>query len=61
MNFAGGLILIGITIAMVLIARPADGDAAPFLKNWVVGQGYALTAMVSAVLGVTVVITTWPF
>jgi hypothetical protein len=28
---------------------------------WIVGQIYALGAMVSAVIGVTIVITSWPF
>jgi zinc transporter ZupT len=53
------LILIGVTFAMVILARPADGESAPFLKSWIVGQLYALTAMVSAVIGVTIVISTW--
>jgi hypothetical protein len=59
MDFTVGLILIGVTFAMVILARPADGESAPFLKNWIVGQLYALTAMVSAVIGVTIVISTW--
>ncbi len=60
MNFAAGLILIAVAVAMVAISRPADGKSAPFLKIWLVGQIYALSAMVSAVLGVTIVISTWP-
>jgi hypothetical protein len=55
-----GLVLIGLTFAMVLLARPADGISAPFLKVWIVGQAYALTAMTSAVIGVTLVISNWP-
>ncbi len=61
MNFTGGLILIAVAIAMIVVARPADGESAPFLKAWVVGQIYTLAAMVSAVTGVTVVIITRPF
>jgi hypothetical protein len=61
MNFTAGLILIAVTIAMLMIARPADGESAPFLKVWIVGQVYTLTAMVSAVIGVTIIISTWPF
>jgi hypothetical protein len=61
MSFTAGLVLIAATVAMVLVARPADGVAAPFLKVWVVGQLYTLVAMVSTVMGVTVLITTWPF
>jgi len=61
MNFALGLILIGVTVAMIVFGRPADGESAPFLRVWIVGQIYALAAMVSAVIGVTIAITTWPF
>lgn len=60
MDFTAGLVLIAITIAMIVIARPKDGVSAPFLKVWVVGQIYALAAMVSAVIGVTIIISTWP-
>jgi len=34
-------------------------ESAKFLKVWIVGQIYALVAMVSAVLGVTIIIATW--
>ena len=60
MDFTAGLVLIAITIAMIVIARPKDGVSAPFLKVWIVGQIYALAAMVSAVIGVTIIISTWP-
>jgi hypothetical protein len=60
MDFTAGLVLIAITIAMIVIARPKDGVSAPFLKVWIVGQIYALTAMVSAVIGVTIIVATWP-
>jgi hypothetical protein len=60
MNFTAGLVLIAIAIAMVLVARPADGESAPFLKVWIVGQVYALTAMLSAVMGVTLAIINAP-
>jgi len=61
MNFTAGLVLIAVTIAVVVVARPKDGVSAPFLKVWIVGQAYALTAIVSAVIGVTIIIFTWPF
>ena len=60
MNFTVGLILIAVAIAMVVVARPADGESAPFLKVWIVGQVYALAAMLSAVMGVTFVIISRP-
>jgi hypothetical protein len=34
---------------------------APFLKSWVIGQIYALMALVSAVLGVSLALTNLPF
>ena len=61
MNFTAGLFLLAVTVAMIVVARPADGVSAPFLRVWIVGQVYALAAMVSAVIGVTILITTWPF
>jgi len=60
MNFTIGLILIAIAIAMVVMVRPADGGSAPFLKVWIVGQIYALTAMVSAVMGIAILIINRP-
>ena len=61
MSFALGIALIALTIGMVLLGRPADGVAAPFLKVWLVGQAYILGAMVSALAGITMMITEWPF
>lgn len=61
MNFTAGFVLLAVTVAMIVVARPADGVSAPFLRVWIVGQVYALAAMVSAVIGVTILITTWPF
>ena len=59
--FVLGLALIGITIVMVLVGRPRNGESALFLKSWVAGQAYALVAMASSVAGVTMAITNWPF
>jgi hypothetical protein len=56
-----GIVLIGITVAMVLAARPADGTSAPFLRSWPFGQAYALVAMASSVAGTALVIANWPF
>jgi hypothetical protein len=54
-----GLLLLAVTVAMLLLARPSDGVSAPFLKIWIVGQAYVMTAMVSAVIGVTLLISNW--
>ena len=43
---------------MILAARPADGESAPFLELWIVGQAYTLTAMVCAVIGLTIMNST---
>jgi hypothetical protein len=61
MNFTAGLVLLAVTVAMIVVARPADGVSAPFLRVWIVGQIYALAATVSAVIGVTILIIAWPF
>jgi hypothetical protein len=55
-----GAALLAATVLMVLVARPKDGESAAFLKSWPVGQAYALTAMGSAVTGVTLIIANWP-
>jgi hypothetical protein len=56
-----GLGLIAVTVCMVMLGRPSDGEAAPFLKVWFVGQAYILTALTAAVIGVTFVIGNLPF
>ncbi len=52
--------LLAATLLMVLVGRPRGGDTAPFLRSWPVGQAYALTAMTSAIMGVTLIIANWP-
>lgn len=56
MSFAIGFVLIALTVGMVLVARPADGICAPFLRIWAVGQVYVLGAMVSALAGLTLIV-----
>jgi len=51
------LALIAAIVAMVTLARPHDGEPAPFLKVWIVGQLYVLTALVSTIMGVALLIT----
>ena len=60
MNMVAGLVLIAVTVAMIYLARPSDGVSAPFLRVWVVGQLYLMTALVSAVIGVSLLISNWP-
>lgn len=59
--WTAGFVVIGIAVAMLVVARPADGHSAPFLKNWLVGQLYAISTMVCIIMGVSLVIMDWPF
>lgn len=61
MLFVAGLILIVLTIAMVVLARPGGGVVAPLLKSWVVGQIYTMAALASGVLGISLVLSDLPF
>jgi hypothetical protein len=56
-----GLVLIALAVAMVVVARPADGVAAPFLRAWPIGQAYTMVTMASSVTGVALIISNWPF
>jgi hypothetical protein len=60
MTLLVALALVALTALMVLAARPKDGESAPFLKSWPVGQAYTLVAMTSAVSGVAMLIFSWP-
>jgi hypothetical protein len=52
MNIAYGIGLICVAIAMIWLARPADGVSLPwFKKAWIIGQLYVLTAMVLFIIG----------
>jgi len=52
MQLIYGLVLIGTAVVMLIVGRPATGaDAAPFLKVWIVGQVYAMVALVGFVIG----------
>jgi hypothetical protein len=53
-------VLILVTVLMIYAARPSDGVSAPFLRVWIVGQLYVLTALVSAVMGASILISHWP-
>jgi hypothetical protein len=61
MLFVVGLILIAVTIAMVVLARPGNGVVVPFLRSWVVGQIYTMLALGSGVLGTSLVLSDLPF
>jgi hypothetical protein len=60
MNVTYGFALIAVTVVLVFLGRPSNGVPAPFLRIWIVGQFYVLAAMVSAVIGTTLIIANWP-
>ena len=60
MNLIAGVALIAVAVGMILFARPRDGVSAPYLRVYIVGQLYVMTAMVSAVIGVALIIANWP-
>ncbi len=60
MTSISGLLLIAFTAAMIVVARPSDGISAPFLRIWIVGQAYTLIALISAVMGVSLLIISLP-
>ncbi len=56
-----GIGLIVVMCAMVWIARPARGqDMAPWLRVYIVGMLYVMTAFSCGVFGVTLIIVNWP-
>jgi hypothetical protein len=60
MHIMFGLGLIAFAAALILVARPRDGASASLLKVWIVGQFYALTAMLGAVTGISLIISNLP-
>jgi hypothetical protein len=61
MSLIFGVGLIVVAIGMLWIGRPAKGEAsAPFMRVWIVGQLYAMVAMVSGVAGMALLLSNWP-
>ena len=61
MQIAIGLILLIVCVLMVYVGRPKAGqDSAIWLSNpWILGQAYALAALIVAVIGVVFVLKGW--
>ena len=56
-----GVGLIVAMCAMVWIGRPSKGgDSAPWLRIYIVGQLYVMSAMLCGIVGVAILITKWP-
>jgi hypothetical protein len=60
MNFFVGVALIIIAVGMIFLARPRDGVSAPYLRIYIVGQLYILTALIGMVMGTALMIVNWP-
>ena len=58
MTLIFGVILLAVTVAMVIVARPSkDGEPRWFVRLWAVGQVYVLSALSSAVIGVGLILS----
>ncbi len=57
-----GVALLLVCMGMVVIARPKPGqDSAIWLsKPWILGQAYVLLTLLVAVVGVSVILNSWP-
>jgi hypothetical protein len=58
MDIAYGIVFICLAIAMVWLARPADGVSLPiFKKAWIIGHLYVLGTMVVFVIGAAFILS----
>jgi hypothetical protein len=55
MSLMAGIVLIATSILALVLSRPRDGVALPFLRVWIVGQIYALTIMIVGLVGVALI------
>jgi len=61
MTFAIGLVLMAATVVMMTLARPnKHGEPVAFLNVWAAAQAYILSALLSAILGMSLVLSEWP-
>ena len=59
MNTTIRIAMICVAVAMIWVARPADGVSIPFFKKaWIVGQLYVMTAMILFILGAAAILGT---
>jgi hypothetical protein len=62
MNFIGGLILLAVFVALLFFGRGGrDGEPRSFLRNWLIGQMFALAVLLVGLIGVGTIILNWPF
>jgi len=62
MQIIVGIILLIVSVGMVIIARPKAGQGSVvwLSEPWILGQGYVLTVLVVAVVGVSFILNAWP-
>lgn len=62
MKLLVGCILLIVCVGMIVIARPPAGqDSVVWLsKPWILGQGYVLVTLVTAVVGIAFLLNGWP-
>jgi hypothetical protein len=59
MNTTIGIAMICVAVAMIWLARPADGVSVPFFKKaWIIGQLYVMIAMILFILGAAAILGT---
>jgi len=62
-ELGGGVILIALSAVMVFFGRPKGGDdMASFLRGpWIVGKAFVMASLISFVMGVSLLLTHWPY
>jgi hypothetical protein len=55
-SYIGGLIVIGLAVAMIVYGRARNGIPRPFLQSYPVGIAYIMTAMALLVFGVALIV-----
>ena len=57
MNTTIGIAMICVAVAMIWLARPADGVSIPFFKKaWIIGQLYVMIAMILFIMGAAAIL-----
>ncbi len=62
-ELGGGVLLIAVAVVMIFFGRPRGGaDVVAFLKGpWIIGQVYVMASLLSFVIGVSLLLTHWPY
>jgi hypothetical protein len=62
MKLLVGCILLIVCVGMIVIARPPAGQGSVvwLSKPWILGQGYVLVTLVTAVVGIAFLLNGWP-